>query len=65
MSPFPFIEDQRSDDPEQFRVIGFADGRLLTFVVEYRQDVDGDYVWIVTAWKATGQEEEAYERETH
>ena len=61
---FPFIEDQRSDDPEQFRVIGFADGRLVAFVIEYRHDFDGEYVWVVTAWKSTVKEQEAYERET-
>jgi uncharacterized DUF497 family protein len=27
----PYLEDQRRDDPEQYRVIGFADGRLVTF----------------------------------
>ena len=38
-----YIEDQRRDDPEQYRVIGFGQGRLLTFIVEYRQDAIGDY----------------------
>ena len=60
----PYIEDQRSDDPEQFRVIGFAQPRLVTFVIEYRHDFDGEYIWVITAWKANNQEEEAYERET-
>lgn len=60
----PYIEDQRSDDPEQYRIIGFAAGRMATFVIEYRQDIDGEYIWVVTAWKSTTQEEQAYERET-
>lgn len=60
----PYIEDQRNDDPEQYRVIGFVQGRLLTFIVEYRQDHQGDYLWAVTAWHATTQEENAYARET-
>ena len=59
-----YIEDQRRDDPEQYRVIGFGQGRLLTFIVEYRHDAIGDYLWVVTAWHATTQESQAYERET-
>ena len=60
----PFIEDQRSDDPEQYRLIGFVAGHLASFVVEYRHDIDGEYIWVATAWKATKQEEQAYEQET-
>ena len=61
---FPYIEDQRRDDPEQYRITGFAQGRLLTFIVEYRHDANGDYIWVVTAWHATRQEQQAYEDET-
>jgi hypothetical protein len=32
--------------------------------VEYRQDASGDYLWVVTAWHATRQEQQAYEHET-
>ena len=39
----PYVEDQRSDDPGQYRVIGFGQGRLVTFIVEYRQDAIGEY----------------------
>ena len=60
----PYVEDQRSDDPEQYRVIGFGQGRLVTFIVEYRQDAIGEYLWVVTAWHATTQESQAYERQT-
>lgn len=60
----PYVEDQRNDDPEQYRIIGFAGGRLVTFIVEYRQDELGELIWVVTAWNATPQEEKAYERET-
>lgn len=56
----PYLEDVRNDDPEQFRIIGFADGRLLTFIVEYREDDLGDYIWVVTAWESTKQERRAY-----
>lgn len=57
----PYIEDQRSDAPEQFRLIGFAQGRLTTFVIEYRADHIGEYIWVVTAWKSTEQEIDTYE----
>jgi uncharacterized DUF497 family protein len=59
----PYLEDQRYDDPERYRVIGFVDGHLVTFIVEYRQDDLDEYIWVVTAWHATTQEEQAYERE--
>lgn len=59
----PYVEDQRSDDPEQYRIIGFAGGQLVTFIVEYRQDELGEFIWVVTAWNSTKQEEKAYERE--
>lgn len=58
----PYIEDQRSEVPEQYRIIGFADGQLTTFIVEYRTDERGEYIWVVTAWKATKQEQRSYER---
>ena len=60
----PYVEDQRRDDPEQYRIIGFGQGRLLTFIVEYRHDAIGDYLWVVTAWHATRQEQYTYEHET-
>ena len=48
----PYVEDQRNDDPEQYRIIGFVRGRLVTFIAEYRQDAIGEYMWVVTAWHA-------------
>ena len=57
----PYVEDQRHDDPEQYRLIGFVGGRLVTFIVEYREDTLGDVLWVVTAWHATAQEQRAYE----
>lgn len=38
----PYIKDQRSEQPEQYRIVGFAEGKLTTFVVEYRVDKVGD-----------------------
>lgn len=57
----PYIEDQRSEQPEQYRIVGFADGTLTTFIVEYRVDEVGDYIWVVTAWKSTKQKRKSYE----
>jgi uncharacterized DUF497 family protein len=59
----PYLEDQRSDDPEQYRIIGFAKGRVTTFIVEYREDEIGEFVWVVTAWNSTATEKQAYAQE--
>jgi uncharacterized DUF497 family protein len=59
----PYLEDQRSDDPEQYRIIGFAKGKLLTFIIEYREDTLGEFVWVVTAWHSTAAEKQAYAQE--
>jgi uncharacterized DUF497 family protein len=60
----PYIEDQRLDYPEQYRIIGFASQKITTFIVEYREDAVGEFIWVVTAWKSTKQERETYEKET-
>jgi uncharacterized DUF497 family protein len=60
----PYIEDQRSEMPEQYRIIGFVRGELTSFVVEYRVDDLGAFIWVVTAWKATRQETRSYETAT-
>ena len=57
----PYLEDQRNDDPEQYRLVGFAGGLLMTYVVEYREDHVGEYIWVVTAWRSTNQEVKDYE----
>lgn len=59
----PYLQDQRSDDPEQYRIIGFARGKVITFIVEYREDEPGEFVWVVTAWNATGTEKQSYAKE--
>lgn len=59
----PYIEDQRTTDLKQHRIVGFVRGILTTFVVEYREDASGEYVWVVTAWKSSKQEKKAYEEE--
>ena len=60
----PYIEEQKNDDPEQYRIIGFWQGKLCSFIVEYRTDEQGEYIWVVTAWNSTKQEQQAYEQET-
>ena len=54
--------DVRSDDPEQFRVIGWVKGKLYTVIYEVREDMAGEYYHLVTLWKSTKQEEKLYEQ---
>ncbi len=61
----PYLEDQRSEVPEQYRIVGFADGKLTTFIVEYRADEVGEYIWVVTAWRSTKQERRNYEQQIY
>ena len=60
----PYIEDQRNGDPEQYRIVGFAESRLVTFIVEYRYDEYGEYIWVVTGWHSTQSERKAYGQAT-
>ncbi len=53
------IVDRRSDDPEQYRAIGWSRGRLSSVIFEIRLDSEGEYYHLVTAWKATQWEERA------
>lgn len=55
-----YIVDCRSDLPEQFRAIGWSRGQLCAVIFEVRSDAEGEYYHIVTAWKASTQEEQAY-----
>ena len=55
-----YLMDRRNDDPEQFRAIGWSRGRLSSVIFEIRQDSGGDFCHLITAWKATPQEEQAY-----
>ena len=54
------ITDRRSDDPEQFRAIGWVSGAMYSVVYEIRQDGEGEYYHLVTLWKATKEEKKAY-----
>lgn len=53
---YPHYVDCRSDDPEQFRAIGWVGGKLFSVIFEVREDEDGEYYHLVTLWKSTKQE---------
>ena len=55
-----YLVDQKNDDPEQYRAIGWCGGRLCSVIFEIRHDKKGDYYYLVTAWKATKEEEQSY-----
>jgi uncharacterized DUF497 family protein len=54
------IVDQKNDDPRQFRAIGWCRGRLCSVIFEIRRDAGGEYFHLVTAWKASKEEEQSY-----
>ena len=55
-----YLVDQKNDDPEQFRAIGWSGGRLCSVIFEIRRDAIGEYYHVVTAWRATKEEEQSY-----
>ena len=55
-----YLLDQRSDNPSQFRAIGWCGDRLCAVIFEVRRDAEGEYYRLITAWKATTEEEHAY-----
>lgn len=57
----PYYEDRRSDDPEQFRVIGRVKDRLYSLIYEIREDAAGEYYHLVTLWRVTKEERNLYE----
>ncbi len=57
----PYYLDQRSDDPEQHRAIGWAHGRLYSVIFEVREDKEGEYYHLVTLWPSTREEQKLYE----
>ena len=57
----PYYQDRRSDDPEQYRVIGWVRDRLFTVILEIREDQSGEYCRLVTLWRSTREERELYE----
>ena len=59
-----YLVDKRSDDPEQYRAIGWCCGRLCSVIFEIRHDNHGEYYRLITAWKATKEEEQIYAENT-
>jgi len=55
-----YLVDRKNDDPEQYRAIGWCGGRLCSAIFEIRRDAEGEYYHLVTAWKATKEEEQTY-----
>ena len=55
-----YLVDQKSDDPEQFRAIRWCRGRRCSVIFEIRHDSGGEFYHLVTAWKATSEEEQSY-----
>lgn len=44
----PYFLDQKNDDPEQFRAIGFVDRKMITLIFELREDAAGEFYHFVT-----------------
>jgi uncharacterized DUF497 family protein len=55
-----YVVDQRRNDPEQFRAIGWSRGRLCSVIFEIRHDAEGEYFHLLTAWQATNEEQQSY-----
>jgi uncharacterized DUF497 family protein len=55
-----YLVDQKSDDPVQFRAVGWCGSRLCSVIFEMRHDREGEYCHLITAWKATQEEEKSY-----
>ena len=47
----------KSDELEQYYTVGIAgNGAMVTLVYEFRHDLEGPYIWLVTLWKTTREE---------
>jgi uncharacterized DUF497 family protein len=55
-----YAVDQKRGDPEQHRAIGWRRGCLCSVIFQIREDDEGEYYHLVTAWKATKEEEQSY-----
>jgi len=56
----PYYVDQRLDQPEQFRAIGWVGAQLYSVTIEVREDDSGEFHHLVTLWKSTREEQELY-----
>jgi uncharacterized DUF497 family protein len=55
-----YLVDRKRDDREQFRAIGWCRGRLCSVIFEIKHDAEGEYCHLLTAWKATEEEQQSY-----
>jgi uncharacterized DUF497 family protein len=55
-----FLVDQKNDDPQQFRAIGWCRGLVYSVTFEIRHDPEGEFYHLITAWRATIAEEQIY-----
>jgi len=58
----PYYLDQRSEIPEQYRAIGWFQGRFFSVIFEIREDAEGEFYQLVTLWKSTKEEQKLYEK---
>jgi uncharacterized DUF497 family protein len=58
----PYYLDQRSEDPEQWRAIGWVGTRLFSVIYEERSDKSGEYLHLITLWQSTKEERRLYEK---
>jgi uncharacterized DUF497 family protein len=58
-----YVVDRKSDDPEQYRAIGWCGVQLCSVIFEIRRNEEGDYYHLITAWRATKQEEQLYAKQ--
>ena len=57
----PYYLDQRLGVPEQFRAIGWVGERLFSVIFEIREDAIGEFLHLVTLWRATSEERRLYD----
>ena len=57
----PYYEDQRVNNPEQYRAIGWVKDKLYSVIFEIHEDEEGEYYHLVTLWKSTSQGKKLYE----
>ena len=57
----PYYLDQRSDDPDQYRAIGWVGQHMYSVIFELREDDEGEYCHLITLWRATKEERQLYE----
>ena len=57
----PYYLDQRCDVAGQYRAIGWVGDPLYSVIFEIRHDSEGEYLHLVTLWKATREEQLLYE----